>query len=69
MDAGHERAKIAALPEATDVQTNYEKRGLAVNFQMNCERAARADVTVRDVDNIFDDWFGQKRLDLIRFPH
>ncbi len=60
--------KIAALPEATDVQTNYEKRGLAVNFLMNRERAARADVTVRDVDNIFDDWFGQKRLDLIRFP-
>jgi len=60
--------RIAALPEATDVQTNYEKRGLAVNFQLNRERAARADVTVRDIDNIFDDWFGQKRLDLIRFP-
>ena len=60
--------KIAALPEATDVQTNYEKRGLATNFQLNRERAARADVTVRDIDNIFDDWFGQKRLDLIRFP-
>ena len=27
------KEKIAALPEATDVQTNYEKRGLAVNFQ------------------------------------
>ena len=60
--------RIAALPEATDVQTNYEKRGLAMNFQLNRERAARADVTVRDIDNIFDDWFGQKRLDLIRFP-
>jgi multidrug efflux pump subunit AcrB len=60
--------KIAALPEATDVQTNYEKRGLATIFQLNRERAARADVTVRDIDNIFDDWFGQKRLDLIRYP-
>ena len=60
--------KIAALPQATDVQTNYEKRGLATNFQLNRARAARADVTVKDIDNIFDDWFGQKRLDLIRFP-
>jgi multidrug efflux pump len=60
--------KIAALPEATDVQTNYEKRGLATNFLLNRERAARADVSIRDIDNIFDDWFGQKRLDLIRYP-
>jgi multidrug efflux pump subunit AcrB len=60
--------KIAALPEATDVQTNFEKRGLAVNFNLNRIRAARADLTVKDVDNIFDDWFGQRRLDLIRFP-
>jgi len=60
--------RIAALPEATDVQTNFEKRGLAANFLLNRERAARAGVTVRDVDNILDDWFGQKRLDLIRYP-
>jgi hydrophobe/amphiphile efflux-1 (HAE1) family protein len=60
--------RIAALPEATDVQTNFEKRGLATNFQLNRERAARAGITVRDIDNILDDWFGQKRLDLIRYP-
>jgi hydrophobe/amphiphile efflux-1 (HAE1) family protein len=60
--------RIAALPEATDVQTNFEKRGLATNFLLNRERAARAGITVRDIDNILDDWFGQKRLDLIRYP-
>ena len=60
--------RIAALPEATDVQTNFEKRGLATNFLLNRERAARAGITVRDIDNILDDWFGQRRLDLIRYP-
>ena len=56
------KERIAALPEATDVQTNYEKSGLAVNFDLDRVRAARAGVTTRDIDNIFDDWFGQRRL-------
>jgi hydrophobe/amphiphile efflux-1 (HAE1) family protein len=62
------KERIAAIPEATDVQTNYEKSGLAVNYLLDRDRAARAGVTTRDIDNIFDDWFGQRRLDLIRFP-
>ena len=62
------KERIAALPEATDVQTNYEKSGLAVKYELDRARAARAGVTTRDVDSIFDDWFGQRRLDLIRFP-
>jgi hydrophobe/amphiphile efflux-1 (HAE1) family protein len=60
--------RIARLPQTADVQSNYEKSGLAVNFVTNRARAARAGVTAVDIDNILYDWFGQIRLDLIRFP-
>ncbi len=62
------KERIAQLPQATDVQVNYEKRGLEVNLVMNRVRAARAGATAVDLDNILNDWFGQIRLDLIRFP-
>jgi multidrug efflux pump len=62
------KERIAGLPSATDVQSNYENSGLAVNFVMNRSRAASAGITPVDVDNILYDWFGQIRLDLIRFP-
>lgn len=62
------RERIADLPQATDVQSNYEKAGLAVNFVMNRTRAARAGVMPVDIDNVLYDWFGQIRLDIIRYP-
>jgi len=62
------KQRITDLPQARDVQINYEKRGLEVNFIVNRSRAARAGVTPADIDNILFDWFGQRRLDLIRFP-
>jgi multidrug efflux pump len=62
------KQRIAELPQATDVQINYERRGLEINLLVNRARAARAGATVHDVDNILYGWFGQDRLDLIRFP-
>ncbi|HTZ34838.1 MAG TPA: efflux RND transporter permease subunit [Stellaceae bacterium] len=62
------KQRIATLPQATDVQTDYERTGLGLNLVMNRSRAARAGLTPLDIDNILYDWFGQIRLNLIRFP-
>jgi multidrug efflux pump len=62
------KQRISALPQATDVHINYERRGLGVNVLVNRTRAARAGATPHDIDDILYDWFGQIRLDLIRFP-
>jgi hydrophobe/amphiphile efflux-1 (HAE1) family protein len=62
------KRSVEKLPQVTDVQINYETKGLAVNMVMNRTRAARAGITPQDVDNVLYDWFGQRRLDLIRFP-
>ena len=61
------KQRISALPQATDVHVNFERRGLGVNVLVNRIRAARAGSTPRDIDDILYDWFGQTRLDLIRF--
>jgi multidrug efflux pump len=62
------KERIAALSQTADIHSNYERNGLSVNFVMNRTRAARAGVTPVDIDNILYDWFGQLRLELIRFP-
>jgi hydrophobe/amphiphile efflux-1 (HAE1) family protein len=60
--------KIAALPQVTDVISNYERGGLGENLVTNRIRSARAGVTVSDIDEILYDWFGQRPLMLIRRP-
>jgi hydrophobe/amphiphile efflux-1 (HAE1) family protein len=62
------KQRLSALPQVTDVHLNYERRGLGVNVLVNRVRAARAGATPTDVDDILYDWFGQIRLDLIRYP-
>ena len=62
------KQRLSALPQVTDVHLNYERRGLGVNVLVNRIRAARAGATPTDVDDILYDWFGQIRLDLIRYP-
>jgi hydrophobe/amphiphile efflux-1 (HAE1) family protein len=60
--------KIRALPQVTDVVANYPKGGLGNNLITNRVRAARAGITVADIDSILYDWFGQEPLALIRHP-
>ena len=66
MDADHERPNSRRCREQG---TCNRKARAFVNFDLKrIRRAARADLTVKDIDNVFDDCVGQKRLDLIRFP-
>jgi hydrophobe/amphiphile efflux-1 (HAE1) family protein len=60
--------RITALPQVTDVVSNYEKGGLGASLLTNRIRSARAGVTVSDIDGILYDWFGQRPLMLIRRP-
>jgi hydrophobe/amphiphile efflux-1 (HAE1) family protein len=60
--------RIIALPQVTDVVSNYERGGLGNSLLTNRIRAARAGVTVSDIDDILYDWFGQRPLMLIRRP-
>jgi hydrophobe/amphiphile efflux-1 (HAE1) family protein len=60
--------RIAALPQVTDVVSNYEKAGLGNELLTNRLRAARAGVTIFDIDDILYDWFGQRPLNVIRRP-
>jgi hydrophobe/amphiphile efflux-1 (HAE1) family protein len=60
--------RIAALPQVTDVLSNYEKSGLGNELLTNRIRGARAGVTIYDIDDILYDWFGQRPLNLIRRP-
>jgi hydrophobe/amphiphile efflux-1 (HAE1) family protein len=60
--------RIAELPQTEDAHTDYEKRGIELSLATDRTRAARADASVIDIDNILYDWFGQIRLNLIRFP-
>ncbi len=60
--------RITALPQVTDVVSNYERGGLGASLLTNRIRSARAGVTVSDIDEILYDWFGQRPLMLIRRP-
>jgi hydrophobe/amphiphile efflux-1 (HAE1) family protein len=60
--------RIAALPQVTDVVSNYERSGLGNELLTNRIRAARAGVTIFDIDDILYDWFGQRPLNVIRRP-
>jgi multidrug efflux pump subunit AcrB len=60
--------RISAMPQATDVISSGKKSGLGVNLIMNRARAAAAGTTVAEVDDILYDWFGQRPLQLIRYP-
>jgi len=62
------KSRIAELAQATDVHSDHERGGLEVRLKMNRTRAARAGASPVDVDNILYEWFGQLRLNLIRFP-
>ena len=61
-------SRIEALPQTTDVVWNYEAFGLQAGLVINRDRAARAGVTVQDIDNILYDWFGQRQINTIRMP-
>jgi hydrophobe/amphiphile efflux-1 (HAE1) family protein len=62
------KRRIAALPQTTDVLTDYERAGVELRLVTDRVRAARENISTLDIDNILYDWFGQLRLNLIRFP-
>jgi multidrug efflux pump subunit AcrB len=62
------KSRIAELSQTADVHTDYERVGLELKFIMDRARAARANVSALDIDNVLYEWFGQIRLNLIRFP-
>jgi multidrug efflux pump subunit AcrB len=58
--------QIRAMPQATDVVSNYETGGLGANLLVNRVRAGQAGVSVAEVDNVLYDWFGQRDVNTIR---
>ncbi|MBU6475468.1 MAG: multidrug efflux RND transporter permease subunit [Alphaproteobacteria bacterium] len=53
-------AKIKTLPELTDVASNAETQGRAVNIDIDRDTAARFGITAATVDNALYDAFGQR---------
>lgn len=59
---------IRQLPQTADAVWNYETGGLGASLVINRDRAARAGISVAQVDNILYDWLGQRQIKTIRLP-
>ena len=58
-------AKLAALPQLTDVASDLENNGLSVYININRQNAAQYGITPATVDNALYDAFGQRIISTI----
>ena len=59
---------VQQLPQIADAIWNYDTAGIEAGLSINRMRAARAGVSVADLDNVLYDWLGQRQIKTIRFP-
>jgi hydrophobe/amphiphile efflux-1 (HAE1) family protein len=59
---------VQQLPQTADAIWNYDTAGIEAGLFVNRTRAARAGVSVADLDNILYDWLGQRQIKTIRMP-
>ena len=58
-------ARLAALPELTDVASDLSQSGLSVKIEIDRDRAARFGITPATVDNALYDSYGQRIVSTI----
>ena len=56
------------MPQVADAIWNYDVRGIEASLLINRARAAKAGVSISDIDNILYDWLGQRQIGTIRLP-
>ena len=62
------RAALARLPQITDVNSDYQARGLQVSIHVDRDQASRLGVAAAAVDDALDDAFGQRIVSTIYEP-
>jgi multidrug efflux pump len=60
--------RIRALPEVTDVIASWETGGLQAGLTIDRWRAAALGITAVGIDNILNDAFGQRQINLLFLP-
>ena len=60
--------RLRELPGLTDVDTDREQGGLALNLNVDRDAAARLRLSVQDIDNALDDAFAQRQISTIYGP-
>jgi len=62
------RAKMAQLPQLTDVNTDQQDSGLQTSLRIDRDSAARLGVSISNLDNALNDAFGQRQVGVIYNP-
>lgn len=57
--------KLKALPQVSDVSSDWQDKGLAAYVNVNRDTASRLGITMSDVDNALYNAFGQRLISTI----
>jgi len=56
------RATLANLPELADVNTDAQDKGLQTTLTIDRDQASRLGLTMRTIDSVLYDWYGQRQV-------
>jgi multidrug efflux pump len=56
------RATLASLPELADVNTDAQDKGLQTTLTIDRDQASRLGLTMRTIDSVLYDWYGQRQV-------
>ena len=62
------RATLASLPELADVNTDAQDKGLQTTLTIDRDQASRLGLTMRTIDSVLYDWYGQRQVATIYNP-
>jgi multidrug efflux pump len=62
------RATMASLPELADVNTDAQDKGLQTTLTIDRDQASRLGLTMRTIDSVLYDWYGQRQVATIYNP-
>ncbi len=62
------RATMASLPELADVNTDAQDKGLQTSLTIDRDQASRLGITMRTIDSVLYDWYGQRQVATIYNP-
>ena len=59
------RAMMASMPELADVNTDAQDKGLQTTLTIDRDQASRLGLTMRTIDSVLYDWYGQRQVSTI----
>ncbi len=62
------RATLASLPELADVNTDAQDKGMQTTLTIDRDQASRLGLTMRTIDSVLYDWYGQRQVATIYNP-